>query len=87
MLVHYNLYPSKSMRSKTIAVFYFMDCTPEDMISITRKMINKLDSSIGTVFYSDWSWEMDNGVTKMESYADIETLTEVCNGILEIIKE
>ena len=90
MLVHYNLYNDPRMwsRSRTIAVFYFGNCTIEDMIAETRKMIEMIDSSIGHVFYSDWSWEMEHGVTKIESSegCDLETLTEICDKIINNIK-
>lgn len=90
MLVYYNIYPSqKSWQcSQHIATFYFGNCTPEEMLDAVRVIINSLDRSVGTVFFSDWDWKSEQGNMRIESSPGVacDTLTEVCADILSKIK-
>ena len=90
MIAHYNIYnnPINWPGATHIAVFFFADCEPEEMLAVGRYIIDTIDSSIGKVFFTDWDWKSKVGRLKIESSAGCthEALDEACQDILKNIR-
>lgn len=90
MLVHYNIlaHPNWNL-GRSIATFYFGNCEIEDMIKVARMINELIPVSTAKVFFCDWMWDIAQGTVKIESAPGCyqETLTDICDSIIERIKD
>ena len=89
MTVHFCLYPDSRMWTGAthIAVFFFSECHPSEMITITESIRQTIYPTIGYVYFNDWDWSSGIGRMKIMSKmgCDQDIFERECNRLLETI--